>query len=291
MGDRSLIINADDFGWSRGVNQAVARAHEFGTITSASLMTCGPALAGAAEIWKRQKGLGLGLHFTLTQAAPLSPPSSVYSLCDSSGSFLTRGRLIRRLLSSRVNADHIRAELEAQIRAADELGLSLTHIDGHQHIHVLPGVSKHVISLAGRRGLAVRIPNEQILANKDKSSATLRLIQMLRKVILRWFCEQARQKCEGKNIRANAHFRSFFGLVPAPARVSLTPYLDLLQDLGPGATELMVHPAAGKGDPELWGGNRTLMDDRRSEADVLLDERFKEALQSPHFRLINYGDL
>lgn len=291
MPARMLIINADDFGWSGSVNSAVAKAYEFGTITSASLMTCGQAVFQAAEICREQKGLGVGLHFTLTQGRPLSPSPKVGSLCDSSGAFFSRTELIRRLFSGRVRKEHIRIELDAQVRIADELGLSLTHIDGHQHIHILPGITGPVLSLAKRRNLAVRLPLEQKLISRENASSQLRLIQLIRKALLQPFCYYTRFKSSKAGILSNTHFRSHFGYIPAPGRVSLDSFLGLLTALRPGVTELMVHPAVNGGDSELWGENPSLRKDRRYEAEILLDARFKEALRNSNIRLINYGEL
>ncbi len=291
MAIRGLIINADDFGWSRSVNEAVAGAHGWGTVTSTSLMTCGPALAQAVEICRENKRLGVGLHFTLTQAGPVAPPSQVRSLCDTSGRFFSRGQLMARLFSGRVRPGHIRTELAAQMALVDKYGLSLTHIDGHQHIHVLPGILGPVLDMAAQRGLAVRIPLEQRLANHGNGPALLRIGQIMRKSLLRPFCRHTRLKCIHDNIRANTHFRSYFGLVPSPEVPSLGTYLRLLEELPAGVTEIMVHPALSGGDPELWGDAPALMGDREAEARILLDPAFKAALHQNDISLINYGDL
>ena len=290
MATSQLIINADDFGWSESVNQAVAQAHMFGPVSSASLMTCGPALAQAGEISRANKGLGVGLHFTLTQARPVAPVDQVRSLCNSSGRFFSRGQLMTRLFTGRIRPAQVRAELAAQLALAEQQGLSLTHIDGHQHIHVLPKISGLVLETAKQRGLAVRVPLEQRLPYPH-GNVHSRMGQMLKKSLLRRFCCRFGQQAFRLNIRANTHFRSYFGLAPQPEAPALENYLRLLEDLPPGVTEIMVHPALSGGDPELWGHDSSLINDRRAELNILLDPAFKAALDNMNLSLINYGDL
>ncbi len=291
MADKKLIVNADDFGWSEAVNRAVARAHEFGTVTSASLMPCGPAFSQAVEISREHGDLGIGLHFTLTQGRPVADPGRVSTLCDSRGRFFSRGGLLRRLLLGRIQRDHIQTELEAQIGRADEAGVSLTHLDGHQHVHVFPAIFGLVLKLARQRGLALRVPSEERLAAGTGGPSRLKPGQLVRKSFLRPFCFFARRRSRRVNIRVNDHFRSYFGLSPAPEQVSLEACLRLVEGLRPGLTELMVHPALEMGDIQLWGQGEAIRRDRGCEAEVLLDPRFKAALQTPEIDLIHYGDL
>ena len=291
MAERKLIINADDFGSGRAVNEALARAHEFGTVTSASLMAGGQGFAQAVEICREHKGLGVGLHFTLTQGRPLADPREVPTLCDSEGAFFSRAGLLLRLLLGRVRAEHIRIELEAQLSRTDQAGIALTHLDGHQHVHVFPVVFGLVADVAQGRRLALRIPDEERLRAELDGPSGLKPFQRTRKQLLRPFCRSARRRCRKQNIRANDHFRSYFGLVPAPARVGLEAYLRLVDGLKPGLTEMMVHPALGMGDIQLWGQDEAIRKDRGYEAEVLSDPRFKSALEASGVRLIHYGEM
>lgn len=291
MADRNLIINADDFGASQAVNKAVVSAHRFGTVTSASLMTGGEGFAGAVEICKENRGLGVGLHFTLTQTRPVADPELISTLCDSAGAFFERVGLLLRLLSGLIRTEDVRTELEAQLRLADEAGVVLTHIDGHQHVHIFPIVFGLVADLAKSRGLALRIPDEERIRTNLAGVSGLKLGQVVRKQLIRPLCRTARRKSREMSIRTNDHFRSYFGLVPAPSRVGLGAYLKLIDGLKPGNTELMVHPAVGMGDERLWGSDDSLREDRGYEAETLMDPGFKSSLEASGVRLTNYGEL
>jgi predicted glycoside hydrolase/deacetylase ChbG (UPF0249 family) len=138
--ERALIVNADDFGMSRGVNRGVAEAHERGIVTSASLMVRWPAAAEAAAWAKRHPGLSLGLHFDLGEWV------------------LTEGewRALYEVVPQE-DAEAVAAELERQLDTFRELtGRAPTHVDSHQHVHrgtPVQGIARRV---AGELGVPLR---------------------------------------------------------------------------------------------------------------------------------------
>lgn len=289
MTERLLIVNADDFGGADSINQAVAEGFAAGSITSASLMAGGPALAGAAKIVGDCPNLGLGLHFTLTQGRPLNSPGQVPSLCQTDGRFMKRSSLLTRLLSGRVRGSEVVAELEAQLQRLAELGLELTHIDGHQHVHVLPGVAPIVLAAARQRGLAVRMPVEELIwwsrMGPDLSGATR---QMAKKAAFLPWAIWSRRRARADGLAINDHFRSIFGLVPKSEMNSET-FNRLLSGLKPGLTELMVHPAKGEDGAYLWDFNPPLVADRRREAEILADPQLAQRIKTAGIQLVNYG--
>src|SRR5207244_1596197 len=138
---RRLVVNADDFGLSDGVNRAISEAHAAGTVSSASLLVNAPGFADAVRRARAAPALGVGLHFNLTMGAPVSPATAVPSLSDRrTGRFWSLSRLIARALSGRVDGAEVALECAAQIARAKSSGVRLTHLDGHQHTHVLPGI-------------------------------------------------------------------------------------------------------------------------------------------------------
>src|SRR5215203_3148938 len=115
---RQLVVNADDFGISRGVNRGIVEAHRLGLVTSASLMPNLPAAEDALTRAAICPNLGLGLHLTLTAGKPLSPPQQVQTLVDAEGQFLVLGTLLARLSLGQVRGDDLRRELAAQVEWA-----------------------------------------------------------------------------------------------------------------------------------------------------------------------------
>jgi len=285
---RLLIINADDFGGSESVNRAVAEAHRAGTVTSASLMAGGPAFDSAASLAAGLPGLGLGLHFQLSQGRPLSGHGQVPSLCGEGGDFLSRRRLLGRLLGGQVRPGEIRIELESQLQVLEKSGLRPSHIDGHQHVHILPGVIGVVLEAARRRGLAVRVPLEQLIRTGGRMSWQ-DLLRAAKKLAFRPLALRARQQVRADGLVHNDHFRSIFGLVPEPERITLQAFRSLLENLRPGVTEIMVHPAWEQDCGHLW--DQGLLQDRLEEARLLTGPELGQALAQEGFRLTNYREL
>jgi len=157
-----LIVHADDFGLSEAVNRGVLAAHENGIVTSTSIMAGGAAFEHAAALARSCRSLDVGVHLTLTEQRPVA--EAVPSLVDSSGNFAPHAtRFAMRYLSGEVALADVRAELAAQIRRAREHGITPTHLDGHQHVHVLPGIARVVAELARENGIrAVRVPAERL---------------------------------------------------------------------------------------------------------------------------------
>lgn len=158
---KRLIINADDFGLTTGINRAIAEAHQHGVVTSATLMANGPAFDQAVSLAGGMPHLSIGCHLNLVQLAPVSPPAQIPSLVNGgrfrSGFARFAGATLRRHLC----AAEIEAEAEAQIRKLQAAGIAVTHFDTHKHTHVFPSVLRPLLRAAKRCGIgAVRNPFE-----------------------------------------------------------------------------------------------------------------------------------
>src|SRR4029077_13015567 len=145
--DASLIVNADDFGMTEGINRGIIEAFEAGAVTSTSVMVGMPAFEDAVRGGRAAgDGLGVGLHFTLTAGRPLTRAASLVN--PETGAFVPIRTFMVRALSGRVRAREVVEECAAQIARARDAGLRLTHLDGHHHVHIIPGTSGAV-----RRGV------------------------------------------------------------------------------------------------------------------------------------------
>jgi predicted glycoside hydrolase/deacetylase ChbG (UPF0249 family) len=136
-----LIVNADDFGISEAVNRGIVEAHERGIVTSTSIMATGAKFEHAVELARLRPSLAVGVHLVLTEHRPLIGASAAASLVRSDGSFEPHLRqLLKRRLRGRVSIAEVRRELDEQIRRVRAAGIAISHLDGHQHVHVLPGI-------------------------------------------------------------------------------------------------------------------------------------------------------
>lgn len=148
---KKLIINADDFGYSRSVNYGIIDAHTEGVLTSTTLMTNMPGTEHAYELGKSHPTLGIGVHLTLTCGRPLL--NSHKTLIDADGDFK---KLYHYQDKFYIDKEELYVEWRAQIEAFLESGLTPTHLDSHHHINNLDSIIPVFVQLAEEYNLPVR---------------------------------------------------------------------------------------------------------------------------------------
>ncbi len=157
---RLLIVNADDFGLTAGVNRGIITAHERGIVTSTTMMVNMPGFADAVALAARTPGLAVGLHLNLTYGRPLLPAAEVRSLIDRDGCFVRDPRFVME----RGSAEEIRAEFNAQAERFIATGLRLSHLDSHHHLHAADRFLDPMVELARRMGVTIRCLNGQAMS-------------------------------------------------------------------------------------------------------------------------------
>jgi hopanoid biosynthesis associated protein HpnK len=279
---KEVVVNADDFGLHADVNAAVLEAHRCGVVTSASVLAGGEAFEAAAAIARDNPGLDVGVHLALTEIQPCAPASQIPSLVGADGRFPhNAAALVRRLFTRGIPARQIEAELRAQIERVRARGLPITHLDAHQHVHVLPGVARVVARLAREYGIsAVRLPREPISWPRH-----LRLHRALRRIIesvvLRLACSRAARVFR----RAGLVFPDrYFGFANAGHMASTIP--GLMARLRPGLTVIGCHPGHDNANLSAtfdWGY------DWSGELQVLCADSTRAALASSGARLVTWS--
>lgn len=260
-----LIFTADDFGLSPAVNEAVERAHREGVLTAASLMVGERAAPEAVEVARRNPGLAVGLHLTLTDGTPVLPPERVPALVRADGRFRDgMAGMGLALAASAPARAQLRAEVAAQVAAFRATGLGCDHLNAHKHFHMHPVIAAVAFRAARDAGIrAVRVPWEP--------PALVRAVEPAARTASRalWpFAAMLRRS-------AARH-----GLV-APDRVvglawsgafTADRLAALLQRLPAGSTEIYLHPATRDGFAGGAPGYR-----HAEELAALLDPRVRAA--------------
>jgi predicted glycoside hydrolase/deacetylase ChbG (UPF0249 family) len=282
-----LIVNADDFGLNSGANRAIIECHQNGIVTSTTLMVNCPGTKEAAELAKENPELGVGLHFNLTQGRPLSNKHT--SLTDKDGNFWRRRQFEKKLLAGKIAMDDVSEELGLQWDVIQSLGISPTHIDSHQHIHVFPGIFKVVSALALGKKVPVRIPQEALLLQDVLSIKTFlpqNILKLFRKVVLAYYCNKAGKYARKTALKTNAYFFSIFGFWPPAPVLSLAHYEKILRRIPEGLSELMVHPAYPVND----NGYSTGIQRQSAQETVLLqNSALKKTIKECNIQLTNYS--
>jgi hopanoid biosynthesis associated protein HpnK len=230
---QQVVVNADDFGLHKTVNKAIVQGHKSGVVTSTSIMACGSAFEDAVEQGRTCPGLGIGVHLTLVEERPVAVANQVPSIVNRSGVMHdSYADFARRWLSHQIRLDDVIRELEAQVERVLRAGITPTHFDSHQHVHCLPGLWKVTVDLAKKyRVPYVRLPYfDSIVADATIVQSAIRLgVNVLGTL---------RRNVRAVGVRHADHVRGFaFSGQMTPVRL-----LSILKTIGPGLTEIMVHP-------------------------------------------------
>ncbi len=287
---RRLIVNADDFGLTAGVNRAIAELHRERVVASTSLMARATAAAQAVEIARTTPALGVGCHVVLADGEPvLSPRHEIPHLADPiDGRF--RSSLASFLFwlyaegedgysSLNIRQGEIEDEAAAQIVWLQDRGINLTHIDTHKHLHMFPAVLRPVLRAARAAGIrAVRNPFEPAWAIRAFAGASWARIAEV--TVLRWLEPICRR------IIREEGFVTTDGTIAVVGTgiLNAATLRSLLERLPDGTWELVTHP--GYNDADLARVRTRLRASREVEREALLTIR-----QFPEIELISYADL
>jgi hopanoid biosynthesis associated protein HpnK len=268
-----LILNADDFGLTAGVNRAILELHRAGKLTSASLMARAAATDEAIELALATPSLGVGCHVVLVDGEPVLSPQEIPHLAiPSNGRF--RPSLIGFLNWLSRDSDRrwpfharaiheIEAETAAQIALLQSRGLRLTHIDTHKHAHIFPAVLRPVLRAARAAGIrAVRNPFEPAWSRRVTHGAPwirrveVRLLRLLEPTFRRIVAEEGFTTTDGA-----------IGVL-ATGTLDSTTVNSLLRNMPEGTWELVTHP--GYNDSDLAQVRTRLLASRDTEREALL---------------------
>jgi chitin disaccharide deacetylase len=276
----NLIVHADDFGISESVNQGIVEANLGGILTSASIMANGGAFEHAVQLAQMHPSLDVGIHLTLVEEKPILAPETIPSLCAGTGCFHAHAiNFTERYFQGRIDLDDVRKELDAQISKVLATGLSISHLDSHQHLHMLPGILKITLELARKYGIArLRFPNEAIRGYMLRKPGGLGRVAQL--AVLNAFCALGKNKIPNRP----DHFVGFYhgGALNLPNLLEIISHLP-----ASGVCELMCHP--GHDDPSSarahWGYRWP------DELAALVDLDVAAALRARSVKLISYRDM
>jgi predicted glycoside hydrolase/deacetylase ChbG (UPF0249 family) len=170
-----LLVNADDFGLTPGVNRSVVELHAAGALSSATLMATGSFFDDAVRLAHDHPTLEVGCHILLVDGTPALPPRSIPTLCPNGQSFRPNlTDFVRDLLTFRIRAEEVTLEASAQIRRLQSAGLRVSHVDTHKHTHLFSGILRPLLKAARICGIpAIRNPFEPAWALRATPNASL----------------------------------------------------------------------------------------------------------------------
>ena len=275
-----IIINADDFGLNEKVNEGILRSFGDGILRSASLMANGNSFEQAVGIINSNPNLDIGVHLTLVEEKPILDIDKIPTLVNKNGNFRTHAiEFARKYFSEKISLEEIKKEFTAQIEKILDHGIKISHIDSHQHLHMLPKILDITIELANQYNIKfVRFPKEKFNSYMFRNFKSIyRIVQM---VAINHFCNRAMEKITTKT----DYFAGFyFG-----GKLSKINFLTLINYLpSKGICELMCHPELNP--------NSDIYDQRQyrqvDETLTLIDKDVAEVIKEKDIEITSFRNL
>lgn len=284
----TVIVNADDFGISRGTNTAVHELARLGAISSTSLMVNMPFVEDIRDVAADCPELGVGLHVNLSQGKPVCEAGAIPTLVGADGSFLPPLTLAKRALLGRVSMAEVRREVRSQIERARELvGPRLDHWDSHQGTHRFEPLAGTIMAVCREAGIRAMRSHRHYFASGERTDAAgrlgfsasrgLGLQRVVKEKYYAWL-----------SWRAESAFTVPAGILSVPGGSTVDVLRAVAIHGGPPAiVEIPCHPAT---TVEGLAGTR-LLQARVAEYEYLCSREFVGAVRSGRIRLMTFAEL
>src|SRR5215472_16899948 len=255
---------------SDGVNRGIRDAFRGGIVTSTSLLANGPAFAEAVKAAKSAPRLGVGVHLNLSDGVPVADRESVTSLLDDVGN-LAHGpeSLLLKRARRKLILDEVEEEWDAQVQKVRDAGIRPTHLDGHKHVQMLPGLFDVALRLAKIHGIeAIRVSLEEsslraALSSGGRHNSMVVMRQGVQARGLKLLARDAREQAR----RAGIATTDYFCGIAQTGELTREGVELFLRSLPDGTTELMCHP--GYADEALQKSATRLQASRQKELEIL----------------------
>ncbi|MGI0481540.1 hopanoid biosynthesis-associated protein HpnK [Geminocystis sp. CENA526] len=270
---RYAVINADDFGYSDSVNEAIITAYHQGILTNTSLMVTADKADSAVKLAKENLGLGVGLHLVLCCGKSALSPSQIPHLVDKQGNFNHSASIAGLKYQFIPSAkQELKQEIKAQLDLFQATGLPLSHVDGHLHLHTHPLVLNILAELAPEYGIKfVRLPYEELNLTLKLDSSNL-LLKTVYSIVFRQLRKYGEKLFNKSGVK---YLEKIYGLLQT-GKMSESYLLGLIPQIEGNIIEIYSHPQSVTEDIELQG---------------LCSQQVKYLLSSRGFELVNYHQL
>jgi len=279
-----VIINADDFGMSEEVNEAVIRAYKEGVLTSTSLMVSGTAFEQAVRLAKENPGLAVGIHLVTVVGKSVLSHSEIPALVDREGNFSNNPTAAGlKYYFSPSARRQLRRELAAQFQKFHSTGLPLSHVDGHLHLHVHPVIFNAALELGAKYGARrMRVPDEERRLALEFDRANL-LQKTIHALLFGGLARHMKKKLKDHGFtfpeRVYGNLQS--------GHMSERYFLYALDNLTAEITEIYFHPA-------VYADDKLLDRDEQQcsiEFEALTSKKVRERLQELGVKLTRYAEI
>ncbi|MFA5146778.1 MAG: ChbG/HpnK family deacetylase [Candidatus Omnitrophota bacterium] len=276
---KRLIVTADDFGLTRSINEGIVKACREGIVTNINVLPSGGAFGDAVRLLQELKPKDIGAHLSLTETDAVSDPGKIPALVTRGSRFHKDHNLFfMKFKLGMIHRHDICTELERQLRMAESIGIPISNLSSHEHIHMMPKLFDIFVALAKEHGIpALRMPAD------DTYAAGLSPAKIAKRMIVACFAPGMERRLRAGGIRYAEHFAGFLD----SGRLREEALLGILASLKDGTTELVTHP--GFIGPEVISRYRFHLNSEY-ELYALTGKRAKDALKTEGIKLSTYGE-
>jgi predicted glycoside hydrolase/deacetylase ChbG (UPF0249 family) len=287
---RRLIVNADGFGFTKGINKGIIESIENGVVSSISCNVNFPYIKDVEYIASRYPKISIGLHINVNVGKPVCSPEEIPSLINASGEFWG-SEFTRRFVGRKIKVSDIQKECEAQILKLQGLGVKISHLDGHQNKHLYPGYFGTVLSLGKKYGINRIRCHRRYIFLKNGNNRTSKIFGYYlthpRQIVSHGYNLFMMGIAENKGFTMADRMISH-GYVDESEKYSLDAWIEIIRSLPPGINEIYCHP--GYPDAELRK-YATYVDGRPLETAVLTSRELSQNIEKEHVEIISFNEI
>lgn len=276
---KRLIVNADDLGLTRSINEGIVRACREGIVTFISLIPSGEAFDDAARLAAELKLEEMGAHLALSETVPVTEAAKISTLTAKNGRFYPHhNEFLVRFFLGMVSRDEIYLELKNQMERLRKLNIRITNLSSHEHVHMVPEILEIFVRLAKEYGIpSIRYPRG------EGRPAPFFIAKLYRALVLSYFEKSMANIVRKSGLAYTDHFRGFLDA----GRLDEAALIGIINGLQDGTTELVCHP--GFIGPEVVDRYRWHIE-CEAELFALTSRRVKKALEDNGVTLVKYKD-
>lgn len=287
---KKLIVNADGFGFTAGINKGILESVQNGIVTSTSCNVNFQHIDDVVQLSKIKPDMSIGLHLNVNVGTPVLPAATIPSLVDSKGEFWG-GQFEKRYFKGEIKLSDIEKELEAQVLKLQSYGVVISHLDGHQNKHLFPGYFGVVMRLGQKYGIMRIRCHRRYMFVKEVQKRRRRVLTYYlhnpERILSHGFSRIQMSRAEVKGFRMANRL-----ITPAYAdnsyKYSLETWINIMKTLPHGINEIYCHP--GYADDELRKYAQ-YVDEREVEVKIMTDPSLKECIRKENIQLISFHEV
>ena len=287
---KKLIVNADGFGFTQGINRGILETVKEGIVTSTSCNVNFPYIQEVVELKKLKPQMSIGLHLNVNVGRPVLPIKEVPSLVNKNGEFWGN-EFANRFFKRKINLKDIEKELDAQIQKLQELGIEISHLDGHQNKHLYPGYFEIVLKLGEKYNIKrIRCHRRYMFVNNvehRRGKIFYYYLKHPKRIISHGFARLQMFRAEKKGFKMADRL-----ITPAYAdnsfKYSKSTWINIIKNLPEGVNEIYCHP--GYADDELRKYAK-YVDEREDEIIIMKDIDLIKQIEKENIELISFNEV